>query len=67
MARGGQPGKAAAGVSCGEVAVQEGEGDDVSERRGDIRGVCFLFLDLEGLLLFVVMGDTCLNFFVRPT
>ena len=60
MPSGGRPGKAAAVFSCGEVAVQEGEGDDVSERRGDIRGVCFLFLDLdlEGLLLFVGMGDT---------
>ena len=67
MASGGRPGKAAAVFSCGEVAVQEGEGDDVSERRGDIRGICFLFLDLEGLLLFVEMGDTCLNWFGRPT
>ncbi|XP_037486822.1 uncharacterized protein LOC119365305 isoform X2 [Triticum dicoccoides] len=33
-----RPGKAAAVFSCGEVAVQEGEGNDVSERRGDIRG-----------------------------
>ena len=47
MASGGRPGKAAAVFSCGEVAVQEGKGDDVSERRGDIRGVCFLFLDVK--------------------
>ncbi|XP_044364183.1 uncharacterized protein [Triticum aestivum] len=59
MASGGRRGKAAV-FSCGEVAVQEGESDDVSERQGDIGGICFLFLDLdlEGLLLFVGMGDT---------